>query len=78
MTSETHLNPPSVLPFEMFRTFLPISTTEPAASCRIASCEIHETDYECVLAINIPFFVDATKFSAEFKDHVLVVTLPKR
>ena len=77
MKSENALNPPTcVLPFEMFRTFSPNANGHLVPSDR--ACEINETDDECVLKINLPVFIDATKVRVEFKYGTLTVTLPKR
>ncbi len=79
MSSETSLNPPTgVLPFEMFRTFSTISFMDLAPTG--PQCEIKETERECVvaIAISLPLFVDTTKISAELRNGVLMVTLPKR
>ena len=77
MRTESTLNPPtSVLPFEMFRTFSPTGNGHLTPSTR--TCEINETEDECVLKIKLPVFVDATKVRIEFQYGLLTVTLPKR
>ena len=79
MRSKISLNAPtSVMPFEMFRTFSPISRRDLPPSVKVPMCEINETEKDCVLAINLPVFVDTTKITAELKHGVLILTLPKR
>jgi HSP20 family molecular chaperone IbpA len=76
MRSENALNPPtSALPFEMFRTFSPIANGHLPISAR--ACEVNETEKECILSVDLPVFVDATKVRVEFKSGTLTVTVPK-
>jgi hypothetical protein len=76
MRSENALNPPtSALPFEMFRTFSPMANGHLLISAR--ACEISETENECILKIDLPVFVDASKVRVDFKSGTLTVRLPK-
>jgi HSP20 family molecular chaperone IbpA len=78
MKTENFLNPPTcVLPFEMFRTFSPISNGDSVLSTSVSPCEINETENECVLAINLPVRVDPARVTAEFKGGMLRVMVAK-
>jgi HSP20 family molecular chaperone IbpA len=74
MIPEKSLNPPtSVLPFDMFRTFSPNPETHLTPTASGPVCEIHETENEWVLKINVPTFVDANSIQVELRYGVLIL-----
>ncbi len=55
MIRGSFINPPTgVLPFEMFRTFAPVSDLNGPLTAWTPRCDIYETDEEVVLKMDLP------------------------